>query len=212
MPLTGTLDKQPLYLLLPNLINSSTENPSLAGLATARVSFTAWCEAGENPFHTREAHVAQYPFLKTVVARIIRRKQGSNQQDKGLGLPQRRMAFMASPVAVILFASTYSVATPIHFPMETWPIIEMDGVTVTQSPAAHSALLAAAFGFQSVGSSTITVRTYDGPTGAILSEDAFDVNVKEEGVAEHDENRGTDFCRWDRDQLGGKIKIYVTGI
>ena len=153
--------------------------------------------------------MAQYPFLKTVVARIIRRKQGSNQQDKGLGLPQRRMAFMASPVAVILFASTYSVATPIHFPMETWPIIEMDGVTVTQSPAAHSALLAAAFGFQSVGSSTITVRTYDGPTGVILSEDAFDVNVKEEGVAEHDENRGRIFAGGIGTNSEGKSKFML---
>ena len=116
---------------------------------------------------------------------------------------------MASPVAVILFASTYSVATPIHFPMETWPIIEMDGVTVTQSPAAHSALLAAAFGFQSVGSSTITVRTYDGPTGAILSEDAFDVNVKEEGVAEHDENRGRIFAGGIGTNSEGKSKFML---
>jgi len=40
----------------------------------------------------------------------------------------------------------------------------------------------------------ITVRTYDALSGAILSEDSFDVNVKEEGSAEHDGNRGRIFA------------------
>jgi PQQ-like domain len=153
--------------------------------------------------------LAQYTFLETVAARIMGRKQGSNQRDKGLGLAKRRMAFMALPVAVILFLSTYSVATPIHFPMETGPMIAMDGVAVTQSATAHSAVLAAAFGFQAVGSSTITVRTYDGPTGAILSEDAFDVNVREEGMAEHDENRGRIFAGGIGTNSDGKSKFML---
>ncbi len=153
--------------------------------------------------------MAQYIFLKTVAGGVIGRKQGSGWREKGLGLVQRRMAFMTSPVAVILFASTYSVAAPIHFPLETWPIIEMDEVTVTQSPVAHLTVLAAAFGFQAAGSSTITVRTYDGPTGAILSEDAFDVNVKEDGVAEHDENRGRIFAGGIGTNSEGKSKFML---
>ncbi|HRB14326.1 MAG: PQQ-binding-like beta-propeller repeat protein [Nitrospira sp.] len=65
---------------------------------------------------------------------------------------------------------------------------------MAQVPADHSEVLAAGFGFQAAGSSMITVRTYDAPTGAILSEDSFDVNVKEEGVAEHDGNKGRIFA------------------
>ena len=68
------------------------------------------------------------------------------------------------------------------------------GKGVAQAPADHSDVLAAGFGFQAAGSSMITVRTYDAPTGAILSEDSFDVNVKEEGAAEHDENKGRIFA------------------
>ena len=158
------------------------------------MSFTASYEAGENPPHMREAHVVPHTFLKMVAARIIGRKQDNNQRAHGFGLGGRRLAHMVPPVAVILFASTYSAAAPFHFPMETWPVIEMEAVALTQSPTAHPAVLAAAFGFQAAGSSTITVRTYDAPTGAILSEDSFDVNVKEEGVAEHDENRGRIFA------------------
>ena len=66
--------------------------------------------------------------------------------------------------------------------------------SVVQRPPDHSSVLAAGFGFQAAGSSLITVRTYDVPTGAILSEDSFDVNVKEEGAAETDGNRGRIFA------------------
>ncbi len=69
-----------------------------------------------------------------------------------------------------------------------------NGKVVAQASADHSDVLAAGFGFQAAGSSMITVRTYDAPSGAILSEDSFDVNVKEEGAAEHDGNRGRIFA------------------
>ena len=65
---------------------------------------------------------------------------------------------------------------------------------MAQAPADHSDVLAAGFGFQAAGFSMITVRTYEAPSGAILSEDSFDVNVKEEGAAEHDGNRGRIFA------------------
>ena len=50
------------------------------------------------------------------------------------------------------------------------------------------------------------------PRETILSEDAFDVNVKEEGVAEHDENRGRIFAGGIGTDSEGKIKIYVARI
>ncbi|MBI4001083.1 MAG: PQQ-binding-like beta-propeller repeat protein [Nitrospira defluvii] len=116
---------------------------------------------------------------------------------------------MVSPVFAILLASTSSIAAPYHFPTGTVPVSEMDAVTVTQLPAAHSPVLAAAFGFQAAGSSAITVRTYDAPTGAILSEDSFDVNVKEEGVAEHDENKGRIFAGGIGTDSEGKSKFML---
>lgn len=65
---------------------------------------------------------------------------------------------------------------------------------VGQVPGDHSSVLAAGFGVQAAGASVIMVRTYDVPTGAILSEDSFDVTVKEEGAAETDGNRGRIFA------------------
>lgn len=65
---------------------------------------------------------------------------------------------------------------------------------VAQAPNSHGEVLAAGFGFQAGGSSMMTVRTYDARTGAILSEDSFDVTVKEEGISEQDENNGRIFA------------------
>ena len=153
--------------------------------------------------------MAHYTFLKMVAARISGRSQDNDQREQGFRLGGRRLAHLVPPLAVILFASTYSIAAPVHFPIEAWSVMERDEITVTQSPTAHSAVLAAAFGFQAAGSSAITVRTYDAPTGAILSEDAFDVNVKEEGVAEHDENRGRIFAGGIGTDSEGKSKFML---
>jgi len=109
------------------------------------------------------------------------------------GARLRHLALVA-PVVALLLVSTYSIAAPYHF----FPTPVSDGTigtsTVTELSSAHSAVVAAAFGFQAAGSSIITVRTYDARTGAILSEDAFDVNVKEEGTSQHDGNKGRIFA------------------
>lgn len=78
-----------------------------------------------------------------------------------------------------------------------------------QRLADHSPVLAAGFGFQAAGSSLITVRTYDVPTGAILSEDSFDVNVKEEGAAESDGNRGRIFAGGIGTDTQGKTRFML---
>jgi hypothetical protein len=44
-------------------------------------------------------------------------------------------------------------------------------------------IVAAGFGFQNADSSTITVKTYDALTGEVLSDESYDLNVKEEGAS-----------------------------
>lgn len=98
-------------------------------------------------------------------------------------------------LAVAMFlASTVSNAAPYHLSSRTFLTTQVGVLPTAQPPADHSDVLAAGFGFQAVESSMITIRTYDAPTGAILSEDSFDVNVKEEGAAEHDANKGRIFA------------------
>ena len=153
--------------------------------------------------------MAQYTLRKMVAVCVIGRRQCTCRKVHCVGLRGKRQALMMWPVVAILLASTSSIAAPYHSSRGTFPVTEKDAVTVTQAPAAHSAVLAAAFGFQAAGSSTITVRTYDAPTGAILSEDSFDVNVKEEGVAEHDENKGRIFAGGIGTDSQGKSKFML---
>lgn len=81
--------------------------------------------------------------------------------------------------------------------------------SAVQQPADHSSVLAAGFGFQAAGSSLITIRTYDVQTGAILSEDSFDLNVKEEGAAKSDGNRGRIFAGGIGADIQGKSKFML---
>jgi hypothetical protein len=73
----------------------------------------------------------------------------------------------------------------------------------------HSEVLAAGFGFQAAEASMITVRTYRAQTGALLSEDSFDLNVKEEGAAEHDQNKGRIFAGGIGGDSAGKSKFIL---
>ncbi len=59
---------------------------------------------------------------------------------------------------------------------------------------AHSEVVAAGFGVQAAGASTIMVRTYDASTGDILSDESFDLSIKEEGAAEAGEEKGRIFA------------------
>ena len=116
-----------------------------------------------------------------------------------------QLALLVSPVVALLLVSTYSIAAPYHF--LTTPVSDSQ-INASMVTDAHSAVLAAAFGFQAAGSSVITVRTYDAPTGAILSEDSFDVNVKE-GATEHDENKGRIFAGGIGTDSEGKSKFML---
>lgn len=129
--------------------------------------------------------------------------------EKTHGLGAKRLALFVSPVVAILLGSTYSVAASYHFLTKPVSVSGLDTSAVTASSSAHPAVLAAAFGFQAAGSSVITVRTYDAPTGAILSEDSFDVNVKEEGETQHDENKGRIFAGGIGTDSEGKSKFML---
>lgn len=53
--------------------------------------------------------------------------------------------------------------------------------TTGHQETAQGAIVAAGFGYQSVDMSTITVKVYDAVTGEVLSDDTFELDVKEEG-------------------------------
>ena len=56
-------------------------------------------------------------------------------------------------------------------------------MTVPVVQASPRSIVAAGFGFQNADSSTITVKTYDAFTGEILSNESYDLNVKEDGTS-----------------------------
>jgi hypothetical protein len=56
-------------------------------------------------------------------------------------------------------------------------------VSLTEMSASdHGEVLAAGFGFQGAASSMITIRTYQAASGAVLSEDSYDLKVREDGM------------------------------
>ncbi len=55
-------------------------------------------------------------------------------------------------------------------------------VTTPVGQTFSRSVVAAGFGFQNADSSTITVKTYDALTGEILSDESYDLNVKEDGA------------------------------
>lgn len=74
----------------------------------------------------------------------------------------------------------------------------------------HPEVLAAGFGFQAAGSSMIMVRTYDPSTGVILSDDSFDLSIKEEGAEAATEERGRIFAGGIGGDQHGKSKFMLS--
>jgi hypothetical protein len=60
-------------------------------------------------------------------------------------------------------------------------------MTMPVLQASSRSIVAAGFGFQNADSSTITVKTYDALTGEILSDESYDLNVKEDGTSSSQE-------------------------
>ncbi len=138
--------------------------------------------------------MALYTLRKMVAIRVVGGNQCGYLRESTLASEGTRLALTAWLMLAVLLTSTVSIAAPYDLSSRAFLTSGVGALPVAKPPAGHSDVLAAAFGFQAAGSSTITVRTYDAPTGAILSEDSFDVNVKEEGAAEHDENKGRIFA------------------
>lgn len=104
------------------------------------------------------------------------------------------MALLALPVVAVSLLGTHSIAGSYLFLALPAPENKTDLSAARGASTSHSSVSAAAFGFQAAGFSVITVRTYDGPTGVILSEDSFDVSIREEGATERDANKGRIFA------------------
>jgi hypothetical protein len=132
---------------------------------------------------------------KLVADPVLRGKRRKDLKEAERGLVRKNLTQTLWLVITSLLVPILSIAAPYQFSFRSvLPSPIMDVIPAMQLSAEHSAVLAAGFGFQAAGSSMITIRTYDAPTGAILSEDSFDVNIKEEGAAEHDGNKGRIFA------------------
>lgn len=62
------------------------------------------------------------------------------------------------------------------------------------STSDHGEVLAAGFGFQGAASSMITIRTYQAASGTVLSEDSYDLNVRDDGMPSGKGSRGKIFA------------------
>jgi hypothetical protein len=68
---------------------------------------------------------------------------------------------------------------------------------ITSAPPAHSEhppIIAAGFGYQAKGTSTILVKTYNPVTGDVLTEDSYDLAVREEGTNPEEKDQARIFA------------------
>lgn len=114
----------------------------------------------------------------------------------------------------LLFSNCFAVAPSIGASYElpgSYILVSAPGIQLPDRQSRiHSEVLAAGFGFQAAGSSMIMVRTYDALTGAILSDDAFDLSVKEDGAMGGDEWRGRIFAGGIGIDSTGKSKFLLS--
>lgn len=111
------------------------------------------------------------------------------------GLPPNRLVMMLTFAVVSCFlAGLSTVATAYELPgIRIWASALVTE-PAAQASSIQSEVLASGFGFQAAESSMIMVRTYDALTGVILSDDAFDLSVKEDGATGGDVQRGRIFA------------------
>jgi len=138
---------------------------------------------------------------------------------RGPSAPPRRTQYRKS-VQWLLFLLALFVAYCFGFAHSIGASYEMPGSYIwasapgieppDQQSRTHSEVLAAGFGFQSAGASMIMVRTYDALTGAILSDDAFDLSVNEDGATGGDEWRGRIFAGGIGTDSTGKSKFLLS--
>lgn len=145
-----------------------------------------------------------------MLARVLGRRPSAALRRTRYRNSVQRLLFLL----VLLFANCFAAAPSIG------ASYEMSGSYIwafalgiqppDQQSRTHSEVLAAGFGFQAAGSSMIMVRTYDALTGAILSDDAFDLSVKEDGAMGGDEWRGRIFAGGIGIDSTGKSKFLLS--
>jgi hypothetical protein len=75
------------------------------------------------------------------------------------------------------------------FPLSAW-----SAALSSTAPAQPGKIVAAGFGFEDAESSSITVKTYDADSGKVLSEDSYELDVKEDGTSASDRPRARIFA------------------
>lgn len=167
--------------------------PTFEGTTRSLESFTTVPSLRENSPLIKEAHVALHTHRERLRYRAAGPWRPATSIQSSYGVIRRSLSLMVGATVVASSVSGLALAAPYH-PTGSEMIRGAMVESVAPMSVDHSRVLAAGFGFQAAGSSLLTVRTYDVPTGAILSEDSFDVSVKEEGAAEYDGNRGRVFA------------------
>ena len=151
--------------------------------------------------------MAVHTHTESVPYQVAEPQRSDTSVQLGDTVARRSVALMMWAMVVGSFVSGIASAAP--YSTGSGMTHESAFEPVAQGPDDHAPVLAAGFGFQAAGSSLITVRTYHVPTGAILSEDSFDVSVKEEGAAEYDGNRGRVFAGGIGTDTQGKSKFML---
>ena len=150
--------------------------------------------------------------LQNIIVMVVTGRQRERKRKVRRGRIKYGMVLMVSLAVAVLITSSASSAAPYYRSSNSPTDPELVVELAAQYSLNHAEVLAAGFGFQAAGFSMITVRTYDVVTGTILSEDSFDVNVREEGVAEHDGNKGRIFAGGIGDNRNGKstfmLRVY----
>jgi hypothetical protein len=110
-------------------------------------------------------------------------------QPKRLG----RLAWFIGSASV--FQATVGMAAGFVVP----PALDraLAAIPITSAPPAHSEhppVIAAGFGYQAKGTSTILVKTYNPVTGDVLTEDSYELSVREEGTTPDQKEQGRIFA------------------
>ncbi len=151
--------------------------------------------------------MAVHTYIESVPYQVAEPLSPARLVPLGNKVARRSLSLMLRAMVVGSFMSGLALAAP--YSTGRGMMHESAVEPVAHRPEDHAPVLAAGFGFQAAGSSLITVRTYDVPSGAILSEDSFDVSVKEEGAAEYDGNRGRVFAGGIGIDTQGKSKFML---
>lgn len=122
----------------------------------------------------------------------------------------RRPLFLLALLILNCFAFGPSIAASYEIPVGHLRTSALVPDPFDQPSYGHPEVLAAGFGFQAAGSSIIMVRTYDASTGVILSDDSFDLSIKEEGGEAATEQSGRIFAGGIGVDQNGKSKFMLS--